>query len=119
MALQYLRISNIRTKYDSLTERQQTLLLALALVIPVFLLYFYAFANKPEKIKFVINDTLIWFLVFFIAALSLDMEVGSLGLPNFGKVGFIALGAYITTITLNLGLLKDPFMDFFLGVFIN
>jgi branched-chain amino acid transport system permease protein len=109
---------NIRTKYNALTERQQSLILASMLVVPVIFVYLYAFNFKTEKAAFLLNDTIIWFLVFFIAALSLDMEVGSLGLPNFGKVAFIALGAYITTIVLNLGFFKDVFLDFFAGVII-
>ncbi|ALU12070.1 ABC transporter permease [Ignicoccus islandicus DSM 13165] len=38
---------------------------------------------------------LIFFLAFYgIAALSLNLEYGYTGLSNFGKVGFIAVGAY-------------------------
>ncbi|UXD21931.1 ABC transporter permease [Ignicoccus pacificus DSM 13166] len=38
---------------------------------------------------------LIFFLAFYaIAALSLNLEYGYAGLSNFGKVGFIAVGAY-------------------------
>ena len=109
---------NIRARYRALPEKKQSMYLALALVVPVVILYFYAFTNKPEPLKFLLNDTLIWFVVFFIAALSLDLEVGSLGLPNFGKVGFIAIGAYITTIFLNIGYFKNPYLDFFVGVVI-
>ncbi|MHA2166299.1 MAG: branched-chain amino acid ABC transporter permease, partial [Candidatus Hodarchaeales archaeon] len=29
---------------------------------------------------------------------SLDLEVGSMGLPNFGKVAFFAIGAYVSTL---------------------
>ena len=111
-------IFNPKTKYNLLTETQQTRILVFLLVVPVVSLYVFALIFKANKMAFIINDTLLIFLVFFVAAISLDLEVGSLGLPNFGKVGFIALGAYITTIVLNVGPMNDPFLDLFLGMFV-
>lgn len=109
---------NIKSKYKSLSENQQNKIIVYILVVPVVLVYLFAFFYKANKAAFLLNDTLLYFLVFFIAAISLDLEVGTIGLPNFGKVGFIALGAYVTTIVLNQGLFGDVFTDFFFGVFI-
>ncbi|MGA3406307.1 MAG: branched-chain amino acid ABC transporter permease [Candidatus Bathyarchaeia archaeon] len=44
--------------------------------------------------------------IFSIASMSLNLEAGVTGLPNFGQVGFLALGAFVAgTVTVTLGML--------------
>ena len=65
--------------------------------------------------------------VFFIGSISLDLEVGSMGLPNFGKVGFFAIGAYASTllysewgvpfpIAVVIALLLSAFVGYFISI---
>jgi len=82
---------------NGIDEKVRSLVVGAALAVPIILLYAYAFFSQTNKSIFLIGTTLA-ILVFFIGALSLDLEVGSVGLPNFGKVAFFALGAYITTL---------------------
>ena len=49
--------------------------------------------SLPNSATWIIG-TVTYILVFYIGAISLDLELGSLGLPNFGKVAFFAIGAY-------------------------
>ncbi|MFX0203966.1 MAG: hypothetical protein ACFFCW_48330, partial [Candidatus Hodarchaeota archaeon] len=67
--------------------------IGVALAFPIILLYIYGLSTLSGKATWVIG-TAATILVFFVGAISLDLEVGSMGLPNFGKVGFFALGAY-------------------------
>lgn len=108
--------ANMKMKFNSIPEGYKSIIIAVILCLPVFYLYFYALETSQDKITYILNDTLITVLMFFIAALSLDLEVGSLGLPNFGKVAFIAIGAYMTTIVMNLKYFNNFFMDFMLGL---
>ncbi len=74
-----------------------SLIIGLMLVIPILLLYLIAVDSLSRKGKFLLG-TATTILVFFIGAISLDLEVGSMGLPNFGKVAFFAIGAYVSTL---------------------
>lgn len=71
--------------------------IGVALALPILLLYIYGLSTLSGKATWVIG-TAATILVFFVGAISLDLEVGSMGLPNFGKVGFFALGAYTSTL---------------------
>ena len=82
---------------NGIDEKLRSLVVGAALAVPIILLYAYAFFSQTNKSIYLIG-TVLAILVFFIGALSLDLEVGSVGLPNFGKVGFFALGAYISTL---------------------
>ncbi len=73
------------------------LIIGLILAVPIVLLYIYALYSLPNQSPWLLG-TGASILVFFVGALSLDLEVGSVGLPNFGKVAFFALGAYISTL---------------------
>ncbi|MFW9915627.1 MAG: branched-chain amino acid ABC transporter permease [Candidatus Thorarchaeota archaeon] len=91
------------------------LIIGLILAVPITYLYIYAVFLNPDmegKGTFVVA-TLTTIMVFFVGAISLDLEVGSMGLPNFGKVAFFALGAYISTLLYSV---YD--YDFFLAVLI-
>jgi ABC-type branched-subunit amino acid transport system permease subunit len=73
------------------------LIIGLMLVIPILILYLIAVDSLSRKGKFLLG-TATTILVFFVGAISLDLEVGSMGLPNFGKVAFFAIGAYVSTL---------------------
>ena len=107
------------SKMNFIPEKYRTAIFGLILCIPVFFIYFYALNSIQNKITFILTNTLTTALMYFIAALSLDLEVGSLGLPNFGKVAFIAIGAYITTIIMNIGFYNNFFIDFLFGLLIS
>jgi branched-chain amino acid transport system permease protein len=48
------------------------------------------------EILTLIATSLTFFCIYFILSLSLNLEYGFSGLPNFGKVFFFSLGAYVT-----------------------
>ena len=112
-------ISDFKSRINSINDKQKSLIIALILVVPVFYIYLLALNSTDNKVTYILNDTLLAFIMFFIASLSLDLEVGSLGLPNFGKVAFIAIGAYITTIVMNFGLFGNFFIDFMFGLVVG
>jgi ABC-type branched-subunit amino acid transport system permease subunit len=78
-------------------QKHPDIMIGAALTIPVVFLYLYALTTLELKSKLLFS-TASTLLVFYVGAISLDMEVGSLGLPNFGKVAFFALGAYISAL---------------------
>ena len=78
-------------------QGHSSLIIGLLLTIPILFLYLFALDSLVRKDKFLIVS-ITTIIVFFVGALSLDLEVGSMGLPNFGKVAFFAIGAYISTL---------------------
>ncbi|MCE7737367.1 MAG: branched-chain amino acid ABC transporter permease [Candidatus Heimdallarchaeota archaeon] len=106
----YQRVKN---KYSA----NQSLILMLAFGIPVFSAFFYPyFTNQFTGTGYYL---LSFTLVFLFAAmtLSLNLEVGYLGLPNFGKVAFIAIGGY--SYALSMMALTAEYSEgdpFFLGI---
>lgn len=60
--------------------------------IPVITLFIYPIFTGAGSRYF--TDTFAFVFLYAAMALSLNLEVGYLGLPNFGKVAFIAVGAY-------------------------
>ncbi len=78
-------------------------LLALIFAIPIVLLYTYAAISVENRLVFMVS-TAFAILVFYVGALSLDLELGSVGLPNFGKVAFFAIGAYASTLLYGVGI---------------
>lgn len=78
-------------------QRIRQKIIELCLIIPVISLYIYALSTLEVKSKLIVS-TISTLLVFFIGAISLDLEIGSVGLPNFGKVAFFAIGAYISAL---------------------
>jgi branched-chain amino acid transport system permease protein len=91
--------STTKSQIDqNIFKRNSSLIVGLILVVPIFYIYFFiAMESVGLKAKLLL-DTITFAIVLYVAALSLDLEVGSMGLPNFGKVAFIALGAYTVTI---------------------
>lgn len=60
--------------------------------LPVIILFMApAFSGSDSRY---FTDTFAFVFLYAAMALSLNLEVGYLGLPNFGKVAFIAVGAY-------------------------
>lgn len=47
----------------------------------------------PSLLLVLIRETAVLFAIYGIYVLSLNLEVGYLGLPQFGKVMFLALGS--------------------------
>jgi len=64
--------------------------LALVLVI-VAILAFYS--PMPENIRVLLQNLMIYIAIYSIFVVSLNLEVGYLGLPQFGKVMFLIIGA--------------------------
>lgn len=93
----------------NILEKRRRQRISAALTIPIMTIATVAVFSFVDKTFFIIN-VLIFILVFYVAALSLDLEVGSVGLPNFGKVGFIAIGAYGFALTFSAGqrFLENP-----------
>jgi branched-chain amino acid transport system permease protein len=89
------------------------IIIGLALAGPIVLLYIFALDSLQNKTTWFLG-TITAIIVFFIAALSLDLEVGSMGLPNFGKVAFIAIGANLSAL-----LYSEYHVNFFVGVIIT
>ncbi|MDH3690161.1 MAG: branched-chain amino acid ABC transporter permease [Gammaproteobacteria bacterium] len=54
--------------------------------------------------------------IFAMLAMSLDLQVGSCGLVNFGQVVFLCVGAYTTAIALDKGI--NPFLSVVLAMFV-
>ena len=101
--------------------------IGLSLAVPIVFLYFYAFAFGIETRATWLVGTFTTTMVFFVGAISLDLEVGSMGLPNFGKVGFFAIGAYASTllysewgvpfpIAVIIALLLSAFVGYFISI---
>lgn len=78
-------------------QKHPEIIIGAALTIPVVFLYLYALTTLELKSKLLFS-TISTLLVFYVGAISLDLEIGSMGLPNFGKVAFFALGAYISAL---------------------
>ncbi|MGH6954814.1 MAG: branched-chain amino acid ABC transporter permease [Alphaproteobacteria bacterium] len=55
--------------------------------------------------------------IFAMLAMSLDLQVGSCGLVNFGQVVFLGVGAYATAIAVDQGL--DPFTSMALSTLVG
>ena len=85
------------SRFSNLIQKHPDLIIGLTLTIPIVFLYLYALSSLEIKSKMLFSTALA-LLVFFVGAISLDLEIGSLGLPNFGKVAFFALGAYISAL---------------------
>lgn len=94
------------------TKEHSSLIIGLLLTVPILLLYLIALNSLERKGTFLLV-TLTTIMVFFVGALSLDLEVGSMGLPNFGKVAFFAIGAYISTL-----LYSEYDVPFFIAVIV-
>jgi branched-chain amino acid transport system permease protein len=83
---------------QNIISRNSGPIIGLGMAIPILILYFFiAIPAVDQRFSLLVN-TIAFAIVLYVAALSLDLEVGSMGLPNFGKVAFIALGAYMVVI---------------------
>lgn len=100
-------------KYLNKISQNPDIIIGLILSVPIILLYIYALDSLQNKTTWFIG-TITAITVFFIGALSLDLEVGSMGLPNFGKVAFFALGAEISAL-----LYTEYHVNFLVGVIVT
>ena len=60
-----------------------------------------------------ISTTLTFFSIYFLLSLSLNLEYGYTGLPNFGKVFFFSLGAYTSAI------IASRVLPLIAGIYVN
>ncbi|MHA2501406.1 MAG: branched-chain amino acid ABC transporter permease [Candidatus Kariarchaeaceae archaeon] len=77
----------------SFTERYRSLILALIFAVPVVSLFLYPVVVLGSGTRYFL-DTFSFVFLFAAMALTLNLEIGYLGLPNFGKVAFVMIGAY-------------------------
>ncbi len=89
-------------KLKERNARIKSMSLAILFGLPTIIIFLLP-AFKGEGSRYFI-DTFSFVFLFAAMALSLNLEVGFLGLPNFGKVAFIAVGAYTYALTENLNL---------------
>lgn len=94
-------------------HKNPDVVIGLILAVPIVLLYIYALDSFQNKTTWFIG-TITAITVFFIGAISLDLEVGSMGLPNFGKVAFFAIGAEISAL-----LYTEYHVNFLVGVIVT
>ena len=89
-------ITKWKNKWMAFYEKYREHILAFTFLIPVLLLFFEplftsGWRNVPTK-YFLTSFTYVF--IYATVALTLNMEIGYLGIPNFGKVAFIMVGAY-------------------------
>ncbi len=96
-------LQKVKNKYLA----NRSLFLMLGFGIPVFSAFFYPFITGQFTGTgyYLLSFTLVF--LFAAMTLSLNLEVGYLGLPNFGKVAFIAIGGY--TYALSMMRLTDEY----------
>jgi branched-chain amino acid transport system permease protein len=99
-------------KLISKLRKNSDLVIGLVLAVPIVILYIFALDSLAIKATWFLG-TFTAIIVFFIGAISLDLEVGSMGLPNFGKVAFFALGANISAL-----LYSEYGLPFYVGVIV-
>lgn len=73
-------------------EEHREMILASLFAIPILILFLLP-ALEAENTRFYL-DTFTRIFIFAAFALTLNLEIGYLGLPNFGKVAFMAIGGY-------------------------
>ena len=87
------------SKIADIYSRYQSLILASIFGIPVTILFVVPLiSGQVAGTAFYFNSVTIA-LLFAAMALTLNVEAGYLGLPNFGKVAFIAVGGYSFAMT--------------------
>lgn len=86
--------TSLVTRIKNKLRTNQSSVLLLGFAIPVFSAFFYPFLTGQFTGTgyYLLSFTLVF--LFAAMTLSLNLEVGYLGLPNFGKVAFIAIGGY-------------------------
>ncbi|MCE7735880.1 MAG: branched-chain amino acid ABC transporter permease [Candidatus Heimdallarchaeota archaeon] len=82
------------SKIKELYHKNPSNFLVVAIGLPIIFLFFLPLmtGNITGTTYFINSFALIF--IYAAMAITLNLEVGYLGLPNFGKVGFIAIGGY-------------------------
>jgi len=83
-------------------EKYRSTILALLFGVPVISLFLYPVFFENAGTGYFI-DTFSFLFIYAAISLTLNLEIGYLGLPNFGKVAFIMVGAYTYAIVENTG----------------
>lgn len=84
----------IEKRIEKKDEHSRSNKLALAFGVPIGTLFFVPIFFGTGSASDYILSTFALVFIYAIFALSLNLEVGYLGLPNFGKVAFVAVGGY-------------------------
>ncbi len=85
-------------------DHSKSYLLAALFGIPIGILFFVPIFLGTGSASDYILSTFALIFIYAIFSLSLNLEVGYLGLPNFGKVAFVAVGGYTFAILESNGL---------------
>ncbi len=83
-------------------QKHKSVILMISFGLPVFALFLTPLFNGNISGLAYYLDALTIACIFAGMALTLNLEAGFLGLPNFGKVAFIAVGAYSFAIPVSI-----------------
>ncbi len=90
-------VKNDIVKYVRLLyERHRSLTLASIFGLPTFIIFLIPLYDPDRgglQTRYLLN-TLAFVFLFAAIALTLNLEIGYLGIPNFGKVAFLMVGGY-------------------------
>ncbi len=75
-------------------KSEANLVVASIIAVVVFIAFFLPLLVVSTSPTTYILSSLAFVFIYAAMALSLNLEVGYIGLPNFGKVAFVAVGAY-------------------------
>ncbi|MHA2170896.1 MAG: branched-chain amino acid ABC transporter permease [Candidatus Kariarchaeaceae archaeon] len=94
-------IEKKQNKFRKWIELNRSNFLVLVVGVPIIFTFFYPLLSGKVTgpSYYIFSMTLVF--IFAAMTLSLNLEVGFLGIPNFGKVAFIAVGAYSYAITID------------------
>ena len=84
----------ISQRFTNLSQGRRSFLLSTTLGLPILYLFLLPYMNGQLKGTSALFSTMSQVFIFAALALTLNLEVGYLGLPNFGKVAFIAISGY-------------------------
>ncbi|MHA2251447.1 MAG: branched-chain amino acid ABC transporter permease [Candidatus Kariarchaeaceae archaeon] len=88
-----VKTNTTRGKFNQFVENNRSFLLSSAIGLPVVILFIQPAFELGTDTRYFL-DSFAFVFLFAAMALTLNLETGFLGIPNFGKVAFIAIGAY-------------------------
>ena len=80
--------------FNNLSQGRRSLFLSTTLGLPILYLFLLPYMNGQLTGTSALFSTMSQVFIFAALALTLNLEVGYLGLPNFGKVAFVAISGY-------------------------
>lgn len=94
-------IEKKQNKLSKWIDENRSNFLVIVIGVPVVLTFFYPLLSGrvTSPSYYIFSMTLVF--IYAAMTLSLNLEVGFLGIPNFGKVAFIAVGGYSYAITID------------------